>query len=49
MPMFTYIQLYTHTHTHDGVLFSLNKEILPLATWIDARVLSDIRQTQKDK
>lgn len=50
----TYVQIYTHKHTHTGVLLSHKKtnEILSFATtWIDLKgiMLGEISQIEKDK
>ena len=45
--------IHTHTHTHNGILFSTKKnEFLPFATkWMDLEgiMLSEISQTDKEK
>ena len=45
--------VYTHTHTHNGILFIHKKnEILPFAaTWMDLEgiMLSEISQMEKEK
>ena len=47
------LSLYTHTHTHNGVLLSHKKnETMPFATtWMDLEIitLSKVSQEKKDK
>ena len=42
----------THTHTHTGILFSHEKDILPFVTTLmdtEDIMLREISQTEKDK
>ena len=45
--------IYTHTHTHNGILLShKKKEIMPfVATWMDLDIIiqSEVSRKEKDK
>ena len=48
-----YICVYTHTHTHNGILpsYKMNKILTFEAMWTDLKsiMLGEINQTEKDK
>ena len=44
--------VYTHTHTHDGILLSHKNETIPFAaTWMDLEVVipSEVSQTKRNR